>query len=168
MMVLSSAGTTRLGKIWKSTDKMERLTITDSYPSNAPMPLQTEETSLFCSSQPLLLDLGVTTGDAETQVHATPDAGTGHDVVHLGMLLENAVQQLGLGRGHLFNPGNLLVAVGRQQQPHHLAGNPDVEDGKGVVERVVLSDDAVVENHGRYRKAELTKQFGGRRGRLGR
>lgn len=109
------------------------------------MSLQPLEQPLLGSSQELLLLLSITAVDAETKVHTAPDTLVRDDVVDLGILVQNTVEDLGLAVGDLFLTADLLHTISLDEFGHDLAGNPQVEDGECVVQGVILRDGRVVE-----------------------
>lgn len=112
------------------------------------MALETLKKTLLSTGNKLLfLDI-VTTADAEANVHAAADALVGNDPVHLGVLVQSAVDEVRLLISDLLLAADLLSTEDTHQVSHDLAGNPEVEDGEGVVERVVLGDGGIVEDDG--------------------
>lgn len=112
------------------------------------MTLETlEETLLSACDELLLLDV-VSAIDAEADVHTAANAGIGHNLVHLRVLIQSTVDELRLLVGDGLLAANLLSAEFGHQIGHHLAGNPEVEDGESVIQGVVLGGGSEVEDHG--------------------
>lgn len=112
------------------------------------MALETLKKALLSTGNELLLLGVVTTADTEANVHAAADALVGNDLVHLGVLVQSAVDEVRLLVGDLLLAADLLRTEDAHQVGHDLAGNPEVEDGEGVVKRVVLGDGGIVEDDG--------------------
>lgn len=112
------------------------------------MALETLQEALLSSGNELLLLGIVATADTEANVHAAANALVGNDPVHLRVLIQSAVDEVRLLVGDLLLSADLLSTEDRHEVGHDLAGNPEVEDGEGVVERVVLGDGGIVQHNG--------------------
>jgi hypothetical protein len=128
-----------------------------------------EKTLLSTCDERLLLGV-ISTADAETDVHAAADAGIGDNLVYLGVLVQSTVDKLCLFVGNLLLAADLLGAELGHQIGHDLAGDPEVEDGEGVVEGVVLCNGRVVEydRAGETADVQSVEKGGGRSRGLGR
>lgn len=122
--------------------------VAGTHATNAAMALETLKQPLLSTGNKLLLLGIVTAADTEANVHPAADALVGDNPVHLGVLVQSAVDEGRLLVGDLLLAADLLDTKGGHQVGHDLAGNPEVEDGEGVVERVVLGDGGIVEHDG--------------------
>ena len=111
------------------------------------MALQTLQETLLTTSQELLLLGVISTVNTEADVHAAANALVGNDLVHLRVLVQGTVDQIGLLLCDLFLSTNLLGTKLAHKISHNLAGDPEVEDGQSVVKGVVLGDSSVVQHH---------------------
>lgn len=134
------------------------------------MALEALEKTLFSASDELLLLCIITAADTEADVHAAADASVRNNLVHLRELVQSTVDKLCLLVGYFLLPANFLSAELGHQVGHDLAGNPEVEDGEGVVEGIVLCGDCVVENYwaGKTANVQPVEESRGRSRGLGR
>src|SRR5690242_17150509 len=124
----------------------ETLTIAGANAANAAVALQTEQTLLLsvCNEGPL--PLSVATGNPEADVHSAARRLVWHNSVDICVLVKHAVDQVGLLIRDLFLASNALCSAGVTKILHDLPFDPYVEDGQGVVERIILGNRGVVEN----------------------
>lgn len=101
----------------------------------------------------------------KTDIHPAPNALIRHDLIDLRRSVEDIVDDFGLLVRDGLLAADLGVAVGVQDAPHHFAGDPDAEDGDGVVEGGVLGDGGVVEDDGRAPDADGVQEGEGWEGR---
>jgi len=141
--------------------------VAGAHTANAAVALETLEEALLGTCQELLLLRIISAVDAEADVHAATDALVGHNPVHLGVLVQSSVDEIGLLIGNLLLPADLLLSEGRDKVGHDLARNPEVEDREGVVEGVVLSDSSIVKNNGPRETTNVQPVQKGRRGSCG-
>ena len=80
----------------------------------------------------------------ETNVHATAHALVRHNGIDLRVLVQNLIKNLRFFGADGFLAGDFIRGVGGEEGAHDFAGDPDAEDGEGVVEGVVLGDDGPV------------------------
>lgn len=90
----------------------------------------------------------------KADIHPAPNALVRHDPIHLGRGVKYIVDDLSLLVRDGLLAADLGVTVGAQDAAHHLAGDPDAEDGQSVVEGGVLGDGGVVEDDGRAPDAD--------------
>lgn len=112
------------------------------------MTLKSLKKKLLSTSKELLLLRLVAAVDAEADVHAAADALVRHHLVRFGVLVQSVVDEMRLLVGDLLLSADLLSAELGDKVGHDLACDPEVEDGEGVVERVVLGDGGIVEDDG--------------------
>lgn len=132
-----------------------RIVVTGPHTTDAAMTLQTLEHALVSPSKELLLLLSIPAVNTKADVHSAADALVRDNAVHLWVLVQHAVDKVGLVVGNLFLARDLLCAVCIDEVGHYLAGDPQVEDGKGVVEGVVLGDGGVVKHHGAWKTSDV-------------
>ena len=110
------------------------------------MALEALEKTLLSASDELLLLCIIAAANTEADVHAATDVGIRHNLVHLRELVQGTVDELRLLVGNFLLPADLLSAEFGHEVSHDLASDPEVEDGEGIVEGVVLGDSGVVKN----------------------
>jgi len=132
-----------------------RIVVAGPHTTDAAVALQTLEHALVSSSQELLLLLSISAVNAEANVHSAANALVRDNAVHLRVFVQHTVDKVGLVVGNRFLARNLLCAVCIDEVGHDLAGDPQVEDGKGVVEGVILGDGGVVKNHGAWETSDV-------------
>ena len=123
-----------------------RIVVAGAHTAYTAVALEALEKTLLSASDELLLLCIVAAANTEADVHAAADAGIRHNLVHLRELVQGTVDKLRLLVGDFLLPADLLSAELGHQVGHDLAGDPEVEDGEGIVEGVVLSNSGVVKN----------------------
>jgi len=131
-----------------------RIVITRPDPPHTPMTLQPLQQPLLRARQKLLLPRRIPPMHTKADIHPAPNALVRHDPIHLGRGVKYIVDDLSLLVRDGLLAADLGVTVGAQDAAHHLAGDPDAEDGQSVVEGGVLGDGGVVEDDGRAPDAD--------------
>lgn len=132
-----------------------RIVVAGPHTTHAAVALQTLEHALVSSSQELLLFLSISAVYTEADVHSAANTLVRDDAVHLRVLVQYTVDKVGLAVCDLLLTRNLLCAIRIDEVRHDLAGNPQVEDGEGVVEGVVLRDSSIVEHNGAWETSDV-------------
>lgn len=132
-----------------------RIVVAGTHTTHTPVALQPLEHALVSAGQKLLFFLSVSAVHTEADVHPAPNALVRDDAVHLRVLVQRPVDEVGFAVGNLFLTSDLLCTVRVDEVGHDLAGDPQVEDGEGVVEGVVLRDGGVVEHHGSWETTDV-------------
>lgn len=144
------------------------IVVARTHTTNAAMALQTLERTLLSTSNELFLLGIVPATDTETDVHAATDGLVRNDLIDLGVFVQGAIDESRLLVGNLLLTANLLGTEGVYEITHHLASNPEVEDGEGVVEGIVFGDGGIVEHNGPRKTSNVqsVQQSRRRRGSL--
>ena len=138
--------------------------ITGSNTTHAAMALQPLEQLFLSTGQEFLLRTSVTTADTETDVHAAAHALVGDYGVDVRILIQDLVDEGGLFVGNLCLTADLFGTICVQQASDHRASNPQVEDGKRVVQRVVFCSRRIVKHHRPRNTAKIQSAKERRRG----
>ena len=96
--------------------------------------------------------------DAEADVHPAAHGSMRDDVKYGRVGVKDGVDGVGFGISEGGLAGEFAGAVGVEQGVDHLAGDPDAEDGHGVVERGVFSNGGPVQDGRRRPDAERVEK----------
>ena len=72
------------------------LTIAGTDAANAAVALQTQQTLLLSARKEFLLLIRISTSDPEANVHSAADRFVWHNTVDFGVVVEHAIDQIGL------------------------------------------------------------------------
>lgn len=146
------------------------IVVARTHTTNTAVALETLQKALLSTGNELLLLGVIAATDTEANVHPAANALVGNDPVHLGELVQSAVDEVRFLVGDLLLAADLLSTKCGHEVGHDLAGDPEVEDGEGVVERVVLGDGGIVQHDraGEATDVQPVQQSSGRGCGLGR